>query len=494
MRWWRDPQVLTVLGLGALTALRLAWLSTAPFDLYQDEAQYWIWAQHLAWGYFSKPPLVAWLIWATTSVFGDGVLAVKLASPLLYFFTSLVIYALGARLFSPRIGAWSAIAFATLPAVWLSAGVISTDVPLLLFWALATWGLVRAREEARPIGWWLLVGLATGLGLLSKYAMGFWIGSTLLFLIAVKDERRHLKPFLAAMALALLVWSPNLLWNQGNRFITFRSTSDTAAVHGLHLNWGPFGDFVLAQFGVFGPIFFGALLVIVADRRRWLHDRRLLLLVALSAPTLAVMIGESALSRAHANWSAPTYVAAVVLVTAILLETGKRWLVALSVALNSAVMVLGYSALAASHVAGHPPSHKLDPLHEVMGYQSLGRQLSQLATRAPALPFLGDERATMAEMIYYMRPHPFSMRKWNPTGEIGDTFDLSQSLPDRPGGDYLWVTGQPTNGAILSRFQRYRVIGEASVQVDPDTTRKLWLVALFGFKGYGGGGPSGASS
>ena len=206
------------------------------------------------------------------------------------------------------------------------------------------------------------------------------------------------------------------------------------------------------------------------------------------------MIGESALSRAHANWSAPTYVAAVVLVTAILLETGKRWLVALSVALNSAVMVLGYSALAASHVAGHPPSHKLDPLHEVMGYQSLGRQLSQLATRAPALPFLGDERATMAEMIYYMRPHPFSMRKWNPTGEIGDTFDLSQSLPDRPGGDYLWVTGQPTNGAILSRFQRYRVIGEASVQVDPDTTRKLWLVALFGFKGYGGGGPSGASS
>ena len=64
-------------------------LGSYPLDshgvtLYVDEAQYWTWAQNLDWGYFSKPPVIAWLIAASTALFGDGILAVKLSAILLY--------------------------------------------------------------------------------------------------------------------------------------------------------------------------------------------------------------------------------------------------------------------------------------------------------------------------------------------------------------------------------------------------------------------------
>src|SRR6202011_3961474 len=63
--------------VAAITALRLVWLALQPADFFPDEAQYWVWSQQLALGYYSKPPLVAWLIASTTGLFGDSELAVR---------------------------------------------------------------------------------------------------------------------------------------------------------------------------------------------------------------------------------------------------------------------------------------------------------------------------------------------------------------------------------------------------------------------------------
>src|SRR5260370_28461791 len=76
----------------AVTLLRLMWLASAPIDPYPDEAQYWIWSRELAWGYFSKPPLIAWVIALTTPLFGDTDLAAKIPAPLFYAATSIVDY------------------------------------------------------------------------------------------------------------------------------------------------------------------------------------------------------------------------------------------------------------------------------------------------------------------------------------------------------------------------------------------------------------------
>ena len=130
-----------------ITALRYLVLAGSGLDLYGDEAQYWAWSQSLAFGYFTKPPLVAWIIRAASAVCGDGEACVRAASPRLHGATALVLYALARRLYDSRIAFWTAVAYATLPAVSLSSLLISTDVPLIFFWSAALLFLLRTIES-----------------------------------------------------------------------------------------------------------------------------------------------------------------------------------------------------------------------------------------------------------------------------------------------------------------------------------------------------------
>jgi 4-amino-4-deoxy-L-arabinose transferase-like glycosyltransferase len=465
------------------TLLRLLWLAGNPIDLYPDEAQYWIWAQHPDWGYYSKPPMVAWLIAGTTALFGNGVLAVKAAAPICYALTSLVVHQLARRLYDRRVAAWAAIAFVTLPAVSISSVIISTDVPLLLFWGLASLAFVRARE---PGGgrWWLGVGAAAGLGLLAKYAMGFWIGSALLYLAVFADERRHIRPFLAALVLALAIYAPNFVWNWSHGFVSYLHTRDNADLHGGGLHPLAFVEFAGSQFGVFGPVFLASLILIAAGGRRALADRRTALLLFLALPTLGIMLVVSALSRAQPNWSAPTYLSATVLVVAWLGARGRAALVQWSVVLHAGLVVAVLGLAPAARLVGWTLPGALDPLHRLHGWQRLGAALDQVRLRQGLPPLLADEREFMAAMIYYMAPHPFDMAMWNPGHGTHNGFELTQSLPDVAGGDFLWLTQRRERDEVFDRFESHEQIAHITVPLGPGLSREAWVYALRGFKGY----------
>src|SRR5438034_44296 len=68
---WPYRLTAAVLILGA-AILRLFYLACdCPLDLAPDEAHYWDWSRHLDWSYYSKGPLVAWLIRLSCILFGD---------------------------------------------------------------------------------------------------------------------------------------------------------------------------------------------------------------------------------------------------------------------------------------------------------------------------------------------------------------------------------------------------------------------------------------
>ena len=153
--------------LFGLTAALLAWrfwlLPNLGISLYIDEAQYWTWAQHLDWGYFSKPPGVATLIWLSTALFGDGMVGVKALSMLCYPLAAAACWGIARRLYDERVAFWSAVAVLTLPIFsWLGL-FVSTDALLTLFWALALWAFLRALDSD-VWGDWLLLGVVCGLG------------------------------------------------------------------------------------------------------------------------------------------------------------------------------------------------------------------------------------------------------------------------------------------------------------------------------------------
>src|SRR5437016_7532739 len=88
-----NRRLLLVVGIiAAVTLIRCAVLVISPLDLYPDEAQYWWWAQTPEFGYFSKPPMIAWIIWFSTAVFGQAEWTIRLASPLFHAATALLIF------------------------------------------------------------------------------------------------------------------------------------------------------------------------------------------------------------------------------------------------------------------------------------------------------------------------------------------------------------------------------------------------------------------
>jgi hypothetical protein len=469
-------------GVVAITGLRLLWLALQPADLFPDEAQYWVWSQQLALGYYSKPPLVAWLIALTTGLFGDSEFAVRLAAPFLHAGAAVFIYGIGARLYDARVGFWSALTYASLPGVSVSAFIISTDAPLLLFWAAALHAFVRARQ-GDGWGWWVVLGTAAGLGLLSKYAMFYWALSALGFVLLFPAERRHLPPLLAATALALLIYSPNFWWNWSNGFVSYLHTRDNAELGGPLFHPAAFVEFFASQFGVFGPLMFAGLILLTASPRA-LSEPRARLLAAFALPNLAMMLAVSFLSRAHANWAAPTYVSATVLVVAWALRQGWRRLLVLSIALHIAAIGLLFTGRDALAAVGVEIPEQYDPLRRVRGWRELGSQVGAVLATHPGWTLFADDRELLAALVYYIRPHPLHAVKWQVTARIQDQWDLESGLAKRRGGTFLLVSEHELVGEMRPSFAEIVPLQRVVVRLGPGTSRSYPLYVARDFKGY----------
>jgi 4-amino-4-deoxy-L-arabinose transferase-like glycosyltransferase len=324
-----------VMLVAALTAVRLVALFVTPLELYPDEAQYWLWSRELAFGYFSKPPMIAWAIWATTSLGGDAEAWVRLSAALFQAGAALMVFLIGRRLFDARVGLAGAALYALMPGVQLSALVAATDAPLLFFLGVFLWSYVaKLRAEGRrKAGFAIIMGLALGLAFLSKYAAVYAVIGLVLHAATSAEARAAWRPrdlglFLLALSATL---APNLAWNASHGFATFEHTASNAAWSGVQLfNPGELATFLISQFGVFGPIPMGALAVgvVLAIRKRKLSAPDLLL-ICFTLPPLLIVCGQAFISRANANWSGAGYLAGSVLVAAWLLRWRARgWLMA----------------------------------------------------------------------------------------------------------------------------------------------------------------------
>ncbi|WP_374469173.1 ArnT family glycosyltransferase [Phenylobacterium sp.] len=340
-RDWRAA----VLLVAGLTVARLVALFATPLELYPDEAQYWLWSRTLDFGYYSKPPMIAWTIWATTALGGDAEAWVRLGAPLFQAGAALVVFAIARRLYDGRIALAATALYTLAPAIQLSAAVIATDAPLLFFLGLtilAYVALLRATQRRLLLA--AAVGAALGLAFLSKYAAVYGLIGIALHLVLSPETRRAWSPTRAGVAILAFaaVMAPNVAWNAAHGFATVQHTAANAAWGGRQLfNVPELGEFLLTQFGVFGPIPFAVLIVgvVLAVRRRRLAPADLLLL-CFTLPPLLIVTAQAFVSRANANWSGAAYLPGAIVVAAWLVRWRARgWLIA-ALALQAAVAAL----------------------------------------------------------------------------------------------------------------------------------------------------------
>jgi hypothetical protein len=219
-----------VLLIAALTAARL--VLNAVVGLGDSEAYYWAWSEHLSLSYFDHPPATAWIIAATTAVFGNNSFAVRLGPTLLFAAAAYFLFRLANRLYGPR-AAFLSVAFLVItPAFGLGGGTAVPDVPLGALWCAGLFVASRIADGGTA-RLWALAGLVVGVGFLAKY-----VALLLLFplaYLALRDRARAFKsPWIyVGAALALAAALPVVLWNLETNWATLQYHA------GRHLHAGP---------------------------------------------------------------------------------------------------------------------------------------------------------------------------------------------------------------------------------------------------------------
>lgn len=497
--------------VGAVTLVRLFYLFISPLELHPDEAQYWSWSLALDWGYFSKPPMIAWLIAATTAFCGMEEACVKLASPLAHAVAAGFIYGTGACLYDRRAGFWAGLLYLTLPGVSFSSTVISTDPPLLACWAAALYVAARLWEgEAYSLGWWAALGVALGLGLLSKYAMGFFLLGLVLWLLVTGSARRELLGhgrgwlgLLIALATAGLLIFPNLVWNLENGFVTFAHTADNAnftvpqTLSELDLRPRKAVEFLASQLGVFGPLTFAVLLGFLIWPWSWIRDSRARMLAAFTLATLLPILIVSLLSRAHANWAATAYVAASVWLAGVLSDKSAGRLggailkgsILLHVAAAAAVLGGAVGQAAPGLFWGKPVPARYEPFKYYVGWRALGEKITALQEKYPGLPLLSNDRMMIASALYYVSPQPVIIQAWHPGGPVSDHFELKRPWKGPLGADALLVSRRGDPAPVLKRFRAHELVATLSVPIATGENRTVRVFRVRGFLGYKRGQP-----
>jgi len=470
--------------LTLVTLYRIWVLPRLGITLYVDEAQYWTWAQQLDWGYFSKPPVIAWLIAASTAAFGDSMVAVKLPAILLYPATAWLLFLLGRQLFDARIGMRCAVAFSLLPFVSGLGLFVSTDAPLLFFWTLAILALVRASLLDR---WrdWLLLGVALGLGIMSKYTMLAFSASALFYLLLTPQRRAQLRnPRLwAAVALACVLVLPNVLWNWEHDFPTLRHTADITHVEGLNEKNGNLGEFLLAQFASLGPGFALAFLAALGMAWQQRRDERMQLLVCFSLPLLGIVFVQALRSEANGNWAAPAFITASMLAVVLLSRLKLRWWL-LALALNASMMLVVYHVKDIYRMAGKPAPSQLDILKRAKAWDILARQLRPVLAEHPDAMLLTENRTLMAHLLYELRDMHLQHAAWKPQAAPHDHYQLTVPLTDDDRGRSAILITQTNPVALLERFNSHQTLAHVSVMAGPKLRREVDVILLEGFKGY----------
>jgi 4-amino-4-deoxy-L-arabinose transferase-like glycosyltransferase len=484
--WRRHPVLLAALAIASISLLRTGTTIVTPLELGPDEAQYWRWAQSLDWGYYSKPPLIAWAIGLSTSVFGDAEWAVRLPAACGHGLAAFLLFILGRNLFSLAVGAWAAAIYVTMPGVWLSSTIMSTDALLLPLWAAALVGLDRMRRRG-DVTSGILFGAAAGLAMLAKYAALYVLVGAALAAVLDRSTRQALLSASGAAALAafLAVLAPNLLWNAAHDFATVSHTSDNA-------NWGAIapdlwhlGRFIGDQLAVFGPIAFLLLAGVALARRHAVNDpawlARARWLACFIIPPLVVIAIQAVVSRAHANWAASAYPAASVLLASLAIRLPWRRLLSLSILVNSAIGIFATLLAIAPTLADSIGAGS--GLKRVRGWEQTAAELETLARRYGASALMVDEREVWHGVDYYGRDRDLPpLRAWRRLDEPRSHAEEAGAMSPGEDSRVLIASIHPDFlPFIRADFARIESVGSLSVPLGGGYDRRFSLYVAEGY-------------
>ncbi|MBN2506583.1 MAG: glycosyltransferase family 39 protein [Verrucomicrobia bacterium] len=373
--WVRAGYVL----IGLMLLARLAYIASGTIEVSKDEAYQWLWSKHLALSYYSKPPMIAWLHGLGTTLAGDNAFGIRFLSPILGAILGIALL----RFMTRHVNAAAAFALLlilnTTPLMALGTVLMTVDPPLVLFWSLAMiagWRALRPDAASRH---WVLVGLAMGLGFLSKYTAALQLVCWILLFALWPPARAHLRrrgPYLALLVFAVCAL-PVVVWNVEHGWIT---VEHLAANADLHKPWKAtprfLGEFLGVETALLNPVFFlGALWAMGACWSRRRTDPLQRYLCCMGAPVFAGYALYALHSRIQPNWIAAAVLPMFCLMVA---HWQRRWregawwvkeAFAAGLLLGLLAVVLMHETRLVGRIVGRNLPPEMDPLRRVRAWR-----------------------------------------------------------------------------------------------------------------------------
>lgn len=249
--WLGDTAILVC--VATLTVI-VHWITGHQYGFHRDELATLEDARHLDWGFVAYPPVTPSFARLSLMLFGTSLAGFRffaaVAEAIAVVLTGLIAREMGGRREAQFVAAAAAIPFC------LAGGALMQYVSFdYLFWVLTAYFVVKVLKTEDP-RWWLAIGASIGLGLETKYTMGFFaIG--IVMAVVLTDARRYLKSkwLWYGVALSILLCLPNLVWQARNHFI---SLDFLQHIHARDVRIGRTKHFLpeQLQFTLFGFVLF----------------------------------------------------------------------------------------------------------------------------------------------------------------------------------------------------------------------------------------------
>jgi 4-amino-4-deoxy-L-arabinose transferase-like glycosyltransferase len=466
----------TAVMIAAFTGLRL--LYALPLNALPDEADNFVWSQHLDYGYFDQPPLLMWLLALAYRALGNGTLAIRLVPALLGAWSSYYVFRLGRETAGDRVAFWS-VAIMNLTLLFTFGAMLATpDTPMVLFLSGASYYAYRGLTGGQTRAW-VLAGLFAGLALLSKYTAVLFFASCALCLL-LPEHRKWLtrrQPWLALL-IALLVFSPQIAWNHAHEWVSFGFQWSHGLGTGKFPQWPRVPEYFGLQAAVVGPILFGLLIaVLVMVARSWRREpagRRFLW--CLSVVPIGFFLCSSLFHKVEANWPCFAYVPGILLVTDLYedrLKQARLW---------RALWRLSWvwSAIALSVVLLHIyvpflPVRK-DRGAEFFGWDALGAEATSLSREYPGLGLAANRYQLASELALYSGLPVTCLN----IGGRANQYDLWQDFDSLRGRPYLFFhESRAEESRVFGSFTSFRHVRTLVIRGRGDRVlRQVFVYAI----------------
>ena len=374
-----------------ILCIRIVSLYFSPLEVQGDEAQYWYWSTYFDWGYYSKPPLVAWIIGIFTSTFGNSIFILKIPSLLAHFLTSFVLFNLS-KAFNRNTeeSLWLSITYLLFFAVSLSSNIISTDPFLLLFWSssLLFFKICLNKKSIKNI---ILTSIFVALGFYAKYAMIYFFLSSIILILFTDNKKELVKSILIISFFVLILISPHLYWVYSTNWVTFIHTGDNFNWNASLYNFEQLINFIVSQFFISTPIILFIFIKQFAKTKKFIQSYSFE--IAFSLPILVLITAQSFISRANANWSSVAFIGVTMIAVNILYKNYKK-IFLLNTALGLVVLIL------ISVFIINPPN--ISPFNKLMGMEDAAKEIQFLDESLNSDYIVFDDRMNIAKFLYYL--------------------------------------------------------------------------------------------